>query len=136
MSGLAVRAAGFLDHPSFSPAVLSPAGPILHVAGQLPLDAQAQVVGVGIEEQVERVWTQIEALLAAAGARLADVVSVRAFTLDHAHIDPIVAARTRRFAGLTPPASALVVVSGLAVPGALVEIEAVAVLPRDAGAPA
>jgi enamine deaminase RidA (YjgF/YER057c/UK114 family) len=128
MSGTSVRAQGFLAHPSFSPAVLVPPGPTLYIAGQLPLDAEAKVVGEGIHEQVERVWTQIEAILAAAGASLAEVVSVRAFALEHAHIDPIVQARTRRFAGLVAPASALVLVSGLAVPGALVEIEAIAVL--------
>jgi 2-iminobutanoate/2-iminopropanoate deaminase len=128
VSGTPVRAPGFLAHPSFSPAVLVPSGPTLYIAGQLPLDAEAKLVGEGIHEQVERVWTQIEAILAAAGAGLAQVVSVRAFTLEHAYIDPIVEARSRRFAGLVAPASALVVVSGLAVPGALVEIEAIAAL--------
>jgi len=127
-----VTAPGVLRHPSFSPAVLVPAGPLLQISGQLPLDEHAQVVGAGIEEQVERVWLQIEGLLTSAGAGLADVFSVRAYTLDHTYVDAIVEARTRRFAGLTPPASALVVVAGLAVPGALVEIEALATVPEAA----
>lgn len=132
MSGVAIAADGFLQHPSFSPAVVAGPGRTIYVAGQLPLDAESNLVGEGIDEQVERVWTQIEAILAAGGALLADVVSVRAYTTAAEHIAPIVEARRRRFDGLVPPASALVVVAGLAVPGALVEIEAVAVLAEAA----
>jgi enamine deaminase RidA (YjgF/YER057c/UK114 family) len=132
MTGVAIAAEGFLRHPSFSPAVAVGPGTTIHVAGQLPLDPDLGVVGTGIEEQVERVWTQIEAILSAGGASLADVVSVRAYTIDRIHIDAIVAARQRRFTGLVPPASALVVVAGLAAEGALVEIEAVAVMTERA----
>jgi 2-iminobutanoate/2-iminopropanoate deaminase len=132
MSGVAVAAEGYLRHPSFSPAVAVGPGRTIYVAGQLPLDPDLGVVGSGIEEQVERVWTQIEAILAAGGATLSDVVSVRAYTIASEYVDPIVAARERRFAGLVPPASALVVVAGLAAEGALVEIEAVAVVQESA----
>jgi enamine deaminase RidA (YjgF/YER057c/UK114 family) len=128
VSGVAVAAAGFLQHPSFSPAVSVGPGRTIYVAGQLPLDADGAVVGSGIDEQVERVWTQIEAILAAGGATLADVVSVRAYTRAYEYVDAIVGARQRRFDGLVPPASALVVVAGLAVVGTLVEVEAVAVV--------
>jgi len=130
MPGKAVVPEGFYTHPSFSAGVLAQGGRTLYVAGQLPLSPAGELVAPGdIDGQVERVWQQIEAILAAAGGGLADIVRVTAYTIDTGYVGAIVAARQRRFAGLTPPASALVTVAGLAKPGALVEIDAVAVLP-------
>ncbi|SNQ48687.1 conserved hypothetical protein [Frankia canadensis] len=128
MPGTAVAPDGFYRHPSFSAAVLA-TGPTLYVAGQLPLTPDGQVVAPGdIHGQLDRVWTQIEAIVAAGGGSLADIVRVTAWTTSADCVNAIVTARERRFAGLTPPASALLVVAGLALPGALVEIDAVAVL--------
>ncbi|MFC0534101.1 RidA family protein [Phytohabitans kaempferiae] len=130
MAGKAVVPEGFYSHPSFSAGVLVQGGRTLYVAGQLPLSPGGELVAPGdIDGQVERVWQQIEAILAAAGGSLPDIVRVTAYTVDNAYVGAIVAARQRRFAGFTPPASALVTVAGLAKPGALVEIDAVAVLP-------
>lgn len=129
MSGTAVHpGAGFYAHDSFSAGVLA-TGRTLHVAGQLPLTAAGEVVAPGeIEPQLDRVWEQIEAIVGAAGGTLDDVVRVTAWTTSHDCVGPIVEARRERFAGRTPPASALLVVAGLALPGALVEIDAIAVL--------
>lgn len=121
--------AGFYSHPSFSAGVLA-TGRTLQVAGQLPLAEDGSIVAPGeVEPQLERVWQQIEAIVGAAGGTLDHVVRVTAWTTSHDCVGPIVAARQARFAGRTPPASALLVVAGLALPGALVEIDAVAVLP-------
>ncbi|WEO77857.1 RidA family protein [Cryobacterium sp. SO2] len=128
MSGTAVIPEGLYTHPSFSPAVRA-SGETIYVAGQLALSPAGEIVGPDdIDVQLERIWFQIESILAAAGASLADVVRVTAYTTDVAFVQAIVAARQARFAGLTPPASALVVVAGLALPGSVVEIDAVAVL--------
>jgi enamine deaminase RidA (YjgF/YER057c/UK114 family) len=128
MSGTAVVPEGFYTHPSFSPAVRA-SGETIYVAGQLALAPTGELVGPGdIDVQLERIWVQIETILAAAGASLADVVRVTAYTTDVDFCPAIIAARQARFAGLTPPASALVVVAGLALPGSVVEIDAVAVV--------
>jgi enamine deaminase RidA (YjgF/YER057c/UK114 family) len=128
VSGTAVIPEGLYTHPSFSPAVRA-SGETIYVAGQLALAPTGEIVGAGdIHTQLERIWFQIETILAAAGASLSDVVRVTAYTTDVAHCAAIIAARQARFADLTPPASALVVVAGLALEGAVVEIDAVAVL--------
>ncbi|WP_213816684.1 RidA family protein [Glaciihabitans sp. dw_435] len=128
MSGTAVIPEGLYTHASFSPAVRA-SGETIYVAGQLALSVDGSIVGPhDLDTQLERIWFQIETILAAAGATLADVVRVTAYTTDLDFCSAIVAARQARFAGLTPPASAMVVVAGLALPGAVVEIDAVAVI--------
>jgi enamine deaminase RidA (YjgF/YER057c/UK114 family) len=76
----------------------------------------------------------MELVLRAAGCGFGDVVKVTTFLLDisdRALINPV---RQEVF-GDARPASTLVEVSALAVPGALLEIEAVAAIPsRGAGA--
>lgn len=120
--------AGFYAHDSFSAGIVAE-GRTLQIAGQLPLTEDGRIVAPGeIQPQLDRVWEQIEAIVRAAGGTLDDVVRVTAWTTSQDCVGPIVEARRRRFTGLTPPASALLVVAGLALPGALVEIDAVAVL--------
>jgi len=61
------------DH---QPRPLSPAvraGDFVFVSGQVPVDAQGQVVAGGIEAQTRQVMANLEAALALAGATLADV---------------------------------------------------------------
>ena len=70
----------------------------------------------------------IEEILAAAGASFADVVKVTVYLLDiddRSRINPV---RQEVF-GDARPASTLIEVSRLAVPGAKLEIEAIAQLP-------
>ena len=67
-------------------------------------------------------------MLAAAGATFADVVKVTVYLTDiadRARINPV----RQEIFGDVRPASTLVEVSALAVPGAKIEIEAVALLP-------
>ncbi len=66
-------------------------------------------------------------LLAQAGATWADVVKLTIFLTDIADRARIVPVR-RKYFGETTPASSLVEVSALAVPGMKIEIEAIAVL--------
>jgi enamine deaminase RidA (YjgF/YER057c/UK114 family) len=114
--------------PAFSHGV-SKAGRLLYVAGQLPLDAEGNCVGVGdIAAQVDRVWFQIERVLAEAGGSLADLVKITSYIVDPEHVRPVVDSRLTRFEPGRVPASALLIVAGLARPEFLVEIEGVAIL--------
>jgi enamine deaminase RidA (YjgF/YER057c/UK114 family) len=82
-----------------------------------------------VVEQTRQIFRNMEVVLQAAGCGFADVVKVTVFLLDvddRARINPV---RQEVF-GDARPASTLVEVSALAVPGALLEIEAVAALPR------
>jgi 2-iminobutanoate/2-iminopropanoate deaminase len=69
-------------------------------------------------------------VLAAAGARPQDVVKVTVFLTDVGD-RPLINPVRKRFFGDARPASTLVEISRLAVVGAKIEVEAVAVIDRD-----
>ena len=105
------------------------AGGLLFVSGIVPIDADGNLVGEGdVAEQARQVFRNMDLCLKAAGCGFADVVKVSHFLLDvndRARINPV----RIEFFGDARPASTLVEVSALVVPGALLEIEAIAALP-------
>lgn len=66
------------------------------------------------------------AILAAHGATLADVVNIRAYLTDMGQLPEYGKVRAARFTG-TPPTVTTVEVSRLFVPGALLEVEVLAI---------
>jgi 2-iminobutanoate/2-iminopropanoate deaminase len=105
------------------------AGDTLYVSGIVPVDASGAVVVDDVVAQARQVFAIMERVLAAAAATPADVVKVTVYLLD---IDdrPLINPVRQEFFGDTRPASTLVEVSRLAVPGARLEIEAIAHLHR------
>ena len=104
------------------------AGGLLFVSGLVPIDEQGRLVGEDAAEQARQVFRNMELVLKAAGCGFEDVVKVTHFLLDvadRAAINPI----RKELFGEARPASTLVEVSALAIPGALLEIEAVAAIP-------
>lgn len=105
------------------------AGDLLFVSGIVAVDAAGALVGGDdVVAQTRQVFRNIGEILAAAGAGFGDVVKVTVFVLDvddRVRINPV---RQEVF-GAARPASTLIEVSRLAVPGALVEVEAVARVP-------
>jgi 2-iminobutanoate/2-iminopropanoate deaminase len=111
----------------FTDAVL--AGGLLHVSGIVAVDGDGRLVGGDdVVAQTRQVFENMRAVLAAAGCGFEDVVKVTVFLTDiddRARINPV---RQEVF-GETRPASTLVEVPRLAVEGAKVEIECLAVVP-------
>jgi 2-iminobutanoate/2-iminopropanoate deaminase len=105
-------------------------GDLLFVSGCVPVDGAGELVGGDdVVAQARQVFANVGAVLAAAGASFADVVKVTLYLVDvddRARINPV---RQEVF-GATRPASTLVEVSRLAIPGARLEVEAVARVPR------
>jgi 2-iminobutanoate/2-iminopropanoate deaminase len=105
------------------------AGDLLFVSGCVPVDGDGRLVGGGdVVAQARQALGNVGAVLAAAGASFADVAKVTIFLTDigdRPAINPV----RQEFFGDARPASTLVEVSRLAVPGAKIEVEAVAVLP-------
>jgi 2-iminobutanoate/2-iminopropanoate deaminase len=104
------------------------AGDLLFVSGCIAVDAEGELVG-GDDSvaQARQVFRNVGAALAAAGARPQDVVKVTLFLTDvddRASINPV----RQEFFGDTRPASTLVEVNRLAIPGAKIEVEAVAIV--------
>jgi reactive intermediate/imine deaminase len=105
-------------------------GPLLFVSGVVPVDEQGRLVGGDdVVEQARAVFRNLGAVLAAGGANFADVVKVSVFLTDVGDRPLINPVRQEVF-GDARPASTLVEVSRLAIRGAKIEVEAVAVLPR------
>lgn len=106
------------------------AGDTLYVSGIVPVDVDGALVGGDdVQAQARQVFALLGRVLQAAGASAADVVKVTVFLLDvddRPRINPV----RQAFFGPTRPASTLVQVSRLAVPGALLEVEAIAHLAR------
>jgi 2-iminobutanoate/2-iminopropanoate deaminase len=107
------------------------AGGLVFVSGCVPVDAEGKLVGGGdVGAQARQALANVGAVLAAANATFADVVKVTVYLTDIEDRPRINDVRREVF-GAARPASTLVEVSRLAVPGALVEIEAVAALPAS-----
>ena len=99
---------------------------ILYVSGIVPVDATGELVAPGdVVGQARQVFDVLGRVLGAAGGAPADVAKVLVFLVDvddRPRINPV----RQEFFGAARPASTLVEVSRLAVPGALLEVEAVA----------
>ncbi len=127
----------------FSPATLPPptgyshvakvnGGTLVYIAGQVSSDASGKLVGEGnFEAQVEQVFKNLKLALEAAGATMADIVKMNTYLVAEVSQDDLPkmrAIRDRHLNKEKPPASTLVVVSRLARPGWLIEIEVVAAI--------
>jgi 2-iminobutanoate/2-iminopropanoate deaminase len=131
-----IRLAGQLAEPISHYTDGVEANGFLYVSGILPVNADGELVGDGdVVRQSEQVLDNVGAVLRNAGATFDDVVRVGVYVRDMADRERLNTVR-RRYFGDARPASTLVEVSALAHPGALVEIEAVALLPRQDGHPA
>jgi 2-iminobutanoate/2-iminopropanoate deaminase len=105
------------------------AGDLLFVSGCIAVDGDGRLVGGDDPvEQARQVLANLVAALEAGGASIADVVKVTVFLTDVGDRAAVNEVRKEVF-GDVRPASTLVEVSALVLPGARVEIEAVALVP-------
>lgn len=120
---------GLVKSPAFSHAAVVPAdATTIHVGGQNGVDAQGQVVDpTDVAAQAVRAVDNVEVALRAAGAELADVVAWTVLIAAEADISAAYGAIAPRLARAgAPPLVTAARVAGLAVPGALLEISAIA----------
>ena len=105
------------------------AGNLLYVSGIVAVDGAGNLVGdADVVAQTRQVFENMRAVLTAAGCGFEDVVKVTIFLTD---VDdrPLINPVRQEVFGATRPASTLVEVPRLAVDGAKVEIECVALVP-------
>jgi len=107
-------------------------GTIIYLSGQVPSDASGKLIGEGdFEAQVEQVFRNLNIAVEAAGGTMADIVKLNYYVvaeLDQASVPKLRPIRDRYLNVENPPASTFIVVSRLARPGWLIEIEAVAAI--------
>jgi enamine deaminase RidA (YjgF/YER057c/UK114 family) len=113
----------------YSQAVRVRAGETLYISGQVARDQAGKLVGEGdVVAQYRQVWNNVGLALAAVGLRHEHLVKTTTYVVGEANIPPIRAVR-KELAPAKAPTSTMLVVPALAIPGALVEIEAVAAFP-------
>jgi enamine deaminase RidA (YjgF/YER057c/UK114 family) len=112
----------------YSQVVSIPAGRLVWTSGQLPIDADGAVAD-GWEAQARLAFANVGRALQAGGAGWPDVVKLAIFVADVSALPVIREVRDEFVDTARPPTSSLVQVAGLARPGALIEVEAVAWTP-------
>jgi reactive intermediate/imine deaminase len=104
-------------------------GRMLAISGQVPLDAQGELVGRNDPEaQMRQVFDNLTAALVAAGASIRNVVKLTVFLTDLADLPAFRAVRDQYLSSDALPACSLVQVGALVNPEFRVEIDALAAL--------
>ncbi len=127
-----LQPSGLVANPAFSHvAVVPPEATMIYVGGQNGVDATGAVVSADIAEQAVRAIDNAGTALAAAGASLADVISWTVFIQADVDLRAAYGAIAPKLARAgAPPLVTAALVAGIGVPGALIELGAVAaVLP-------
>ena len=131
------KSARFLNPKTLAPPpgytyVVETTGPgrTVYLAGQLGLDLDNKLVGApgDFGAQCTQAFENLRLALAAVGAGFEDVVKINSYLTDMSHIGTLREVRNKYLNMTAPPASTTIAISSLARPGALFEIEAVAVL--------
>ena len=106
-------------------------GNLLFISGLTPVDAEGKLVGGDdTAAQTRQIFENMAKILSEAGATFADVLKVTVYLTDigdRTKINPV----RQEFFGNARPASTLIGVKELAIPGMKVEIEAVAGLRKS-----
>ncbi len=115
--------------PGFSHVATAQGSRLVFVAGQVALDPGFGIVGEGdLFEQTKAAMRNLEVALRAAGAGWDDVVRRTIYALDPTQYETITTAIEEVTGSAEHPAQTIVGVTGLAVPGLLIEIECTAVV--------
>ena len=114
--------------PRYSQGILAEGGKLLFVAGQTASDKDGNVVGKGdIEAQTAQVFKNLSAVLEEAGGSLDNLVMTTTYITDRKYREGYNRVRQQQYKK-SAPTSTLVIVTGLAHPDYLIEINGIAVL--------
>lgn len=132
MSVERLRPAGLVWSPAFSHvAIVPPGATTIYIGGQNAVDADGRLLGEGdVALQSVRTLENVRTALAAAGASLEDVVQWTVLFAEGADLQAAYAAIAPELASAEPALVTGATVTALGVPGALVEIAAVAAVTR------
>jgi enamine deaminase RidA (YjgF/YER057c/UK114 family) len=105
------------------------AGSLVFIAGQVSLDENWQVVGLGDPlAQAEQVWKNLERAAVAAGGEVTDIVKITVFLSDIRHAAAEMEVRARYFEQGRYPICTQVQVANLGLPELLMEVDAFAIV--------
>jgi 2-iminobutanoate/2-iminopropanoate deaminase len=118
---------GLYKSPAFSQAVMAEGGKTLYIGGQNGILQDGKMAGDTLAAQTEQALKNIIEILKSVGASQKNVVKQTIYVAKGHDIKEGYAA-TQKVWGNFPTALSFVFVDSLGVPGALVEIEAIAVV--------
>ena len=112
---------------------VSPGATIIEIAGQIAMDRDRNVMGIGdFEAQCDQVFENLGVALRDAGAEWSNVIRCMTFLTRREDIAPLRAWREREFPKLFPdgayPPNTLLVVNGLATEELLLEVQVTAAI--------
>jgi reactive intermediate/imine deaminase len=117
--------------PGYTHVVEVIGGRTIYIAGQIALDSSGNIIGRGdFRAQTEQVFANLKAALESVGASFTDVIKLNMYVTDITQLAALREVRDKYVNLKTPPASTLVEVKRLAREEFLIEVEAVAVLPK------
>ena len=118
---------GLAKATGYTHAVEVRGGRTVYISGQIALDAQGQLVGAGdFEAQARQVFGNLVLALASVGMTFGHVVRLGIYMTDLMHLPTMRRVRDEFINTAQPPASTLLQVAGLALPGLMFEVDAVA----------
>ncbi|MDZ7865048.1 RidA family protein [Acidovorax sp.] len=125
-----------ITHPDpYEPFLLSQgikANGWLFISGQAGAGQDGKIVPGGFLAQGRQAFANLRRALEAGGAGLQDIVKVTIFVTDMGRFDDVVALR-REFFAAPYPADTIAEIRALYTPEAMIEIEAIAVVPTPQG---
>ena len=114
--------------PRYSHGIVAEGGRLLFIAGQTAVDKDGNVVGKGdIEAQTQQVYKNLTAVLEEAGGSFKNLVMTTTYIVDRKYREGYNKVRMQYYKE-SSPTSTLVIITGLAHPDYLIEINGIAVL--------
>lgn len=128
MSRELVNPPGMHPAPGFSHVAIATGARVVHFAGQLGLNPDFSLVADDLHGQTAGAMRNVKVAMDAVGVGWDDIVRRTIYTLQPTEYETITGAIDEVTGGADHPAQTIVGVTGLAVPGCLIEIECTAVV--------
>jgi len=112
------------DVAGYSRAVV--VGDLIEISATGAVDENGNIVGTDAATQARFIFQKIERVLKEVGSRLEDIVRVRKYIINPSDVDQV-SRVNGEFLRNIKPASSMVIVQAMPVPGLLIEIEARAI---------
>lgn len=130
MTRTTINPDGIHPAPGFSHVTIAPAGTVVYFAGQMAIAPDFSLVGGDdLGEQTRATMRNIKIAMDAAGVGWNDVVRRTIYTVHPTEFGVITAAIEEVQGSTDHPSQTIVGITGLAIEGALIEIEVTAVVP-------
>jgi enamine deaminase RidA (YjgF/YER057c/UK114 family) len=115
--------------PGFSHVAIAEGRKVVHFAGQLGIGPDFSLLAEDLHGQTAAAMRNLKVAMEAVGVGWGDIVRRTIYTTEPTEYETITRAIDEVTAGAQHPAQTIVGITGLAVPGCLIEIECTAVLP-------